>query len=62
MKTEARYSIDEKTHYSVMEEIPVPKEFKGLVTKSFVMAIPHTFNTKHAAETALQKLMQKGAN
>lgn len=26
MKTEARYAIDGKTHYSVMKEIPVPKE------------------------------------
>ena len=39
MKTEARYAIDGKTHYSVMKEIPVPKELKGLVTKSFIMAI-----------------------
>jgi hypothetical protein len=28
MKTEARYAIDGKTHYSVMKEIPVPKELK----------------------------------
>ena len=26
MKTEARYAIDGKTHYSVMKEIPVSKE------------------------------------
>ena len=39
MKTEARYAIDGKTHYSVMKEIPVPKELKGFVTKSFIMAI-----------------------
>lgn len=59
MKTEARYAIDGKTHYSVMKEIPVPKELKGFVTKSFIMAISETFNTRHAAEIALQKLLQK---
>lgn len=42
MKTEARYAIDGKTHYSVMKEIPVPKELKGFVTKSFIMAISET--------------------
>lgn len=58
MKTEARYAIDGKTHYSVMKEVPVPKELKGLVTKSFIMAISQTFNTKPDAEIALQKLLQ----
>lgn len=58
MKTDARYAIDGKTYYSVMKEIPVPKELKGLVTKSFIMAISQTFNTKPDAEIALQKLLQ----
>lgn len=58
MKTDACYAVDGKTHYSVMKETPVPKELKGLVTKSFIMAISETFNTKHAAEIALQKLLQ----
>ena len=40
MKTEARYAIDGKTHYSVMKEIPVPKELKGFVTKSFIKTTP----------------------
>lgn len=59
MKTDARYAIDGKTHYSVMKEVPVPKELKGLVTKSFIMAISQTFNTKHDAEIALQKLLKR---
>lgn len=59
MKTDARYAIDGKTYYSVMKEMPVPKELKGLVTKHFIMAISQTFNTKHDAEIALQKLLQK---
>lgn len=58
MKTDARYAIDGKTYYSVMKEVPVPKELKGLVTKSFIRAISETFNTKHEAEIALQKLLQ----
>lgn len=41
-----------------MKEVPVPKELKGLVTKSFIRAISETFNTKHEAEIALQKLLQ----
>lgn len=59
MKTEARYAIDGKTHYSVMKEIPVPKELKGFVTKSFIMAISETFNTRHAAEIALQNYCKR---
>lgn len=59
MKTDACYAIDGKTHYSVMKEVPVPKELKGLVTKSFIMAISQTFNTKNDAEIALQKLLQR---
>lgn len=59
MKTEARYTIDGKTHYSVMKEIPVPKELKGFVTKSFIMAISETFNTRHAAEIALQNYCKR---
>ena len=58
MKTDACYAVDGKTHYSVMKETPVPKELKGLVTKNFIMAISQTFNTKHDAEIALQKLLQ----
>lgn len=59
MKTDACYAIDGKTYYSVMKEVPVPKELKGLVTKSFIMAISQTFNTKNDAEIALQKLLQR---
>lgn len=58
MKTDACYAVNGKTHYSVMKETPVPKELKGLVTKNFIMAISQTFNTKHDAEIALQKLLQ----
>lgn len=44
--------------YSIMKT-EARYAIEGFVTKSFIMAISETFNTRHAAEIALQKLLQK---